>query len=78
VRRTIADVLRAENGFLLNVPEGRGWQRLPCPYCGAEGKRSPAAVNWKIGWFVCHRCGERRSAGVQQETCLRHHASATF
>src|SRR6185437_4289403 len=61
----ITDALRRECGFGLEVPEGDGrnqWVRIPCPFCGAEGRRSPAAVNHNIGWFVCHRCGERRSA----------------
>jgi hypothetical protein len=67
--RTITDVLCRECGFGLDVPEGDGWVRMICPFCGRSGgganrgaQRSPAAVNHGVGWFVCHACGVRRSA----------------
>jgi hypothetical protein len=77
-RRTITDVLRRDCGFGLDVPEGNGWLRMPCPYCGRSGgvanqgaKRSPAAVNHGIGWFVCHACGVRCSASYDPSVASR-------
>jgi hypothetical protein len=66
VMRALEDVLGAE------LPEGKGWLRMPeCPFCGKGGRRSPTVVNHDAGWFVCHSCGERRSASYDDSAAAR-------
>lgn len=59
--RTIADLLRSLCGSHLQVPEGPGWQRMPCPFCGVGGDRPPGVVHWDKQFLYCHACEVAKS-----------------